>query len=76
MASKQVRYLPRFHVGTNLQPFASKMALKLSPGGTETMLYSFTGEGWRGLPPHLMEWMTRQRFNGHAGDDTPGTFDA
>ena len=43
MASKQVRYLPRFHVGTNLQPFASKMALKLSPGGTETMLYSFTG---------------------------------
>jgi hypothetical protein len=33
-------------------------------------------EGWRGLPPHLMEWMTRQRFNGHAGDDTPGTFDA
>ena len=34
------------------------------------------GDGWRGLPPHLMEWMARQRFNGHAGDDTPGAFDA
>jgi hypothetical protein len=33
-------------------------------------------EGWRGLPPHLMEWMARQRFNGHAADDTPGTFGA
>jgi hypothetical protein len=33
-------------------------------------------EGWRGLPPHLMEWMARQRLNGHAGDDTPGAFDA
>jgi hypothetical protein len=33
-------------------------------------------ERWRGLPPHLMEWMARQRLNGHAGDDTPGTFDA
>jgi hypothetical protein len=33
-------------------------------------------EGWKGLPPHPMKWMTRQRFNGHAGDDHPGTFDA
>ena len=43
-------------------------------------------EGWDGLPPHLMEWMARQRLllrqgsggqvNGHAGDDTPGSFDA
>ena len=33
-------------------------------------------EGWRGLPPHIMEWMARQRFNVHTGDDTPGTCDA
>jgi hypothetical protein len=33
-------------------------------------------EGWDGLPPHLMEWMARKRLNGHAGDDTPGAFDA
>ncbi len=33
-------------------------------------------EGWRGLPPHLMQWMARQRLNGHAGDDTPGRFGA
>jgi NAD(P)-dependent dehydrogenase (short-subunit alcohol dehydrogenase family) len=32
--------------------------------------------GWDGLPPHLMEWMARQWFNGHAADDTPGAFDA
>ena len=32
--------------------------------------------GWDGLPPHLMEWVARQRLNGHAGDDTPGAFDA
>ena len=25
--------------------------------------------GGRPMLPHLMEWMTRQRFNGHAGDD-------
>jgi hypothetical protein len=25
---------------------------------------------------HLMEWMRRQRFNGHAADDTPGACDA
>ena len=40
-------------------------------------------EGW-GLPPHLMEWMARQRLplrqgfggqvNGHARDDTPRHF--
>ncbi len=33
-------------------------------------------DGWDGLPPHLMEWMARKRFNCHAADDTPGTFDA
>jgi hypothetical protein len=32
--------------------------------------------GWDGLPPHLMEWVARQRLNGHAGDDTPSAFDA
>jgi hypothetical protein len=32
--------------------------------------------GWDGLPPHLMAWVARKRGNGHAGDDTPGTFDA
>ena len=32
--------------------------------------------GWDGLPPHLMEWVARKRGNGHAGDDTPGAFDA
>jgi len=42
--------------------------------------------GWDGLPPHLMEWVARKRLllrqgsggqvNGHAGDYTPGTFDA
>ncbi len=32
--------------------------------------------GCKPLPPHIMEWMRRQRFNGHAADDTPGTFDA
>jgi hypothetical protein len=31
--------------------------------------------GGRPMLPHLMEWMARQRFNGHAGDD-PGAFDA
>jgi hypothetical protein len=24
-------------------------------------------EGWKGLPPHLMEWMAQQRFNGDSG---------
>jgi hypothetical protein len=34
-------------------------------------------EGWDGLPPHLKEWMAaRRRLNGHAGDDTPVSFDA
>ena len=32
--------------------------------------------GCKRLPPHIMECMQRQRFNGHAGDDTPGAFDA
>lgn len=32
--------------------------------------------GWDGLPPHLMTWVARKRLNGHAGDDTPGSFDA
>jgi hypothetical protein len=32
--------------------------------------------GWDGLPPHLMAWVERKRLNGHAGDDTPGSFDA
>jgi hypothetical protein len=32
--------------------------------------------GGKKMLPHLMEWMRRQRFNGHAGDDTPGSFDA
>ena len=32
--------------------------------------------GWDGLPPHLMAWVARKRLNGHAGDDTPGSFDA
>jgi hypothetical protein len=32
--------------------------------------------GWDGLPPHLMAWVERKRGNGHAGDDTPGAFDA
>jgi hypothetical protein len=30
--------------------------------------------GSKPLLPHLMEWMARQRFNGHAGDDTPRRF--
>jgi hypothetical protein len=30
----------------------------------------------RKMLPHLMEWMNRQRFNGHAADDTPRAFDA
>jgi hypothetical protein len=29
--------------------------------------------GGRPMLPHLMEWMTRQRFNGHAGHDTPSS---
>ena len=32
--------------------------------------------GGKPLLPHLMEWMRRQRFNGHAADDTSGSFDA
>ena len=32
--------------------------------------------GGRPMLPHLMEWMKRQRFNGHAAADTPGAFDA
>jgi hypothetical protein len=32
--------------------------------------------GVMSMLPHLMEWMRRQRFNGHAADDTSGAFDA
>jgi hypothetical protein len=32
--------------------------------------------GGNRMLPHLMEWMKRQRFNGHVADDTPGAFDA
>jgi hypothetical protein len=32
--------------------------------------------GGRKMLPHLMEWMKWQRFNGHAADDTPRSFDA
>jgi hypothetical protein len=32
--------------------------------------------GGRPMLLHLMEWMKRQRFNGHAVDDTRVTFDA
>jgi hypothetical protein len=30
----------------------------------------------RAIAPHIMEWVARQRFNGQAGDGSPGTFDA
>ena len=32
--------------------------------------------GGNRMLPHLMEWMRRQRFNGHAGDGAPRAFDA
>ena len=57
-------------------PYLSDREKTFASGGCLRTGRDELAGGWDGLPPHLMEWVARQRFNGHAGDDTPGTFDA